>query len=277
MKPASFNYLRAASAEEAIDALHEFGDDARVLAGGQSLMPMLAMRIAQPGWLIDISRAQDLNYIRKTATHLCIGASTTQATLEWRDSLAQEVPLLKQVFPWISHFQIRNRGTVCGSLAHADPSAELPLSLLVLGGEVVLRSKQSKRVLPAEDFFQGMLQTAIEPDELLCEARFPLRRLEERFGFAEFAQRHGDFAIVSAAAVVTDQSIELAIGGVEDTPSRVQWPMLSAHELDSTLSDYSMTLKAREDPQASINYRRHLVREIGRLAIADALQANGNV
>ena len=167
MKPCRFDYLRAETASEAVECLAQFGEDARVLAGGQSLMPILNMRLAQPGLLLDISRTRDLDYVRVHDARLCIGAAATQASVEWRAGLAAEVPLLHAAFPSISHFQIRNRGTVCGSVAHADPSAELPLVLLALGGEVVLRSARSRRVVPARDFFRGMLQTARAADELV--------------------------------------------------------------------------------------------------------------
>ncbi len=270
MKPAPFAYLRAASAEEALSALNEFGGDSRILAGGQSLMPMLAMRIVQPSCLIDISRTEDLNYIRVADDHLTIGAAATQATVEWRPTLAQEVPLLKIAFPWISHFQIRNRGTLCGSMAHADPSAELPLCLLALGGELLLRSHRAQRIVPAKEFFQGMLQTALESSELLVEVHFPLRQPGQRYGFTEFAQRHGDFAIVAVAAVVTDNAIRLAVGGVEDRPHAINWPNLNGSALSDALDEFSKSLDARDDPHASAEYRRHLVRELGRRAISEA-------
>lgn len=146
MKPAPFDYLRAMNAQHALDALAQHGEDARVLAGGQSLMAVLNMRLAQPRMLIDISRTGELDSVRvdRKAGSLTVGAAATQGSVEWRASLRDEVPLLAMAFPHISHFQIRNRGTVCGSIAHADPSAELPLVLSALGGDVMLRSKRSR-------------------------------------------------------------------------------------------------------------------------------------
>jgi xanthine dehydrogenase iron-sulfur cluster and FAD-binding subunit A len=149
-----------------------------------------------------------------------IGAAATQASVEHRATLAAEVPLLDLVFPWISHFQIRNRGTVCGSVAHADPSAELPLCLTALQGEVVLRSKAGRRVLKADQFFQGMLMTAVKPGEIVEEVRFPLRQQGARYAFEEVSMRHADFAIAALAAVVIDAAIELTVGGVADRPQR---------------------------------------------------------
>ena len=141
MKPAPFDYLRAMTAQDALDALAQYGEDARVLAGGQSLMAVLNMRLAQPKLLIDISRTAELDAVRvdQQAGHLVVNAAATQGCVEWRSALTEEVPMLAMTFPHISHFQIRNRGTVCGSIAHADPSAELPLVLSVLGGDVMLR------------------------------------------------------------------------------------------------------------------------------------------
>ncbi|TAL52189.1 FAD binding domain-containing protein [Pandoraea sp.] len=270
MKPVSFDYVCADSAQDALDLLARHGEDARILAGGQSLMAVLNMRLAQPSLLVDISRTPDLDYVRLDGEQLVVGAAATQASVEWRPELASEVPLLGLAFPWISHFQIRNRGTVCGSVAHADPSAELPLVLAALGGEVVLRSRRQRRQLAAADFFQGMLMTARTPDELIEEVRFPLRRAGERYGFAEFSLRHGDFAVVACAAVVTDTAIRLAVGGVADRPVVEVWPRLVAEDLTTALNDLSWRLGAQDDAHLSARYRRQLVRQLGRRVIEEA-------
>jgi len=270
MKPAPFDYLRAASTQDALEALAQTGEDARVLAGGQSLMAVLNMRLAQPRLLIDISRTEDLDFVRIDHDHLVVSAAATQGSVEWRASLQNEVPLLALAFPHISHFQIRNRGTVCGSIAHADPSAELPLVLSVLGGDVMLRSRKRKRVLKAEDFFQGMLMTAREPDELIEGVRFPLKRAGERYGFTEFSARHGDFAMVACATVVTDTSIRIAVGGVADRPVVEQWPRLRGDDLRGALNDLSWKLNAQDDSHVSATYRRHLVRQLGWRVIEEA-------
>ena len=270
MKPVAFDYARPDSVDETLALLAEHGDAARLLAGGQSLMALLNMRLAQPPLLIDISRIAALDYVRTEGVMLVVGAATTQATVEWRASLGREVPLLAAAFPHISHFQIRNRGTVCGSIAHADPSAELPLVLTALGGEVVLRSQRGRRTLAAEDFFLGTLTTAREPDELIEEVRFPQRQGGEGYGFAELAQRHGDFAIVACAAVANAREIRLAVGGASDRPRAQRWPRLQGSELEMALNDFAWQLEAHDDPHASAPYRRHLVRQLGRRVVEEA-------
>jgi 2-furoyl-CoA dehydrogenase FAD binding subunit len=271
MKPQAFDYILADSAAEAVELLGSSGEDARILAGGQSLMAVLNLRLAQPSVLIDVSRTADLNYVRADSGYLTIGAAATQGSVEWRKTLAQEVPLLAQAFPHISHFQIRNRGTVCGSVAHADPSAELPLTLLALDGQVVLRNRKGRRVLAAEEFFQGMLLTARAPDELLEEVRYPLADVRYRYAFDEFSLRHGDFAIVSAAAVVGSDSIRLAVGGVADRPQAKTWCRLHGADLESAINDFAWELGARDDHHASAKFRRQLVRHLSNAVIQKAL------
>jgi 2-furoyl-CoA dehydrogenase FAD binding subunit len=271
MKPPKFDYARAENADEAIALLAEYGDEARILAGGQSLMPMLNMRLTQPQVLIDISQIDELNFMQTENSALQIGASTTQAALEWRDTLANEVPLLTQAFPHISHFQIRNRGTVCGSIAHADPSAELPLCLLALGGEVVLRSKATTRVVPANEFFLGTLRTAREPDELIESIRFPLAKPDQRFAFDEFSMRHGDYAIAAVAAVADAAGLRFAVGGVADRPVSQYWRGFSGDGLDGLLNDFALSLEAQDDQHASAGYRKHLVRTLGKKVIGKVL------
>jgi 2-furoyl-CoA dehydrogenase FAD binding subunit len=270
MKPAAFDYLRADSAQETVSLLAQYGEDAKILAGGQSLMAMLNIRLAQPKMLVDISRCKDLDYARIEHGKLAVGAAATQASVETRSALASEVPLLDLMFPWISHFQIRNRGTVCGSVAHADPSAELPLCLTALQGEVVLRSQSGRRVLKADDFFQGMLMTAVRPGEIVEEVRFPLQQAGTRYAFEEVSMRHGDFAIVAVAAVVSAGAIELAVGGVADRPVRKILPRLSGADLDTAINDFAWELEAQSDAHASAQYRRHLVRRLGRKLIEKA-------
>lgn len=273
MKPAAFDYVRAESADEAVQQLKERGPDARILAGGQSLMAVLNMRLAQPSVLIDVSRTGDLNYVRVDRGMLAVGAAATQGSLEWRATLTQEVPLLAQAFPYISHFQIRNRGTVCGSVAHADPSAEIPLVLTALGGEVVLRNAKKRRTLAAADFFQGMLMTARAPDELVEQVNFPLAQPGQRTAFTEFSQRHGDFAIVAVAAVADARGLRLAVGGVADRPRLAQWPAgLSGTDLDNALNDFAWELEAQDDAHASAQFRRHLVRRLGAQVIAQVTE-----
>ncbi len=272
MKPASFDYVRADGAQEAVDLLDRHGDDAKILAGGQSLMAMLNIRLAQPAMLVDISRCHDLDYVRIENGKLAVGAAATQASVETRATLTTEVPLLALALPWVSHFQIRNRGTVCGSIAHADPSAELPLCLTALQGEVVLRSKAGRRVLTADDFFQGMLMTALRPGEIVEEVRFPLQQPGTRHAFQEVSMRHGDFAIVALSAAVSATAITLTVGGVADRPARKTWTRIGGADLDldAALNDFAWELEAQSDGHASAAYRRHLVRHLGRQLIDKA-------
>ncbi len=176
MKPARFDYMAPETIEEATAALAERGDDARVMAGGQSLMPILNMRLARPELVIDIARIGALDDIRLQDGMIEIGAGATQAALMRWPELATASPLLAAALPHIGHFQTRNRGTVCGSLCHADPSSELPLCLAVLGGEVVLRSTSGSRTVKAADFQIGMLSTSRRTEEIVVAARYPMKR-----------------------------------------------------------------------------------------------------
>ena len=271
MKPAAFDYLRADQAELAVAALARHGEDARILAGGQSLMAVLNMRLASPALLIDISRSRPMAAVEVANGQLRIGAAATQASVHGRPGLATELPLLALAFPHISHFQIRNRGTVAGSIAHADPSAELPLCLLALEGEVVLRRARGRRVVRAVDFFTGMLLTARAPDELLEEVRFPLAKSGTGFGFEEFSMRHGDFAVCAVAVVADGQRLRIAVGGVADRPTARDFPLLQGSALDDALNELAWSLQARDEPQASAQLRRQLVRTLGRRAVQQAL------
>jgi 2-furoyl-CoA dehydrogenase FAD binding subunit len=273
MKPVAFDYQRADTADEAVAALAELGEDARILAGGQSLMAVLNMRLAQPKRLLDISRSTSLAEVLIDKEWLHIGAAATQAAIEWRPRLVQEVPLLALAFPHISHFQIRNRGTVAGSIAHADPAAELPLCLLALDGEVLLRSKQRRRGVKAADFFTGMLQTARGADEMVEAVRFPVAQAGVGHGFQEFSIRHGDFALCAVAAVADAQRLRIAVGGVADRPVARDFPVLTGAALDDALNEFAWMLDARDEPQASAALRRQLVRRLGRLSAEQALAA----
>src|SRR5215468_9857843 len=199
MKPRRFDYVRPDSAHEAVALLAEYGDAASVLAGGQSLMAMLNLRVAEPAVLVDIARLTELDYVRIAGDKIEVGAAVTQTGLKDWPELADRLPLLAAVLPFVGHFQTRNKGTVCGSIAHADPSSEIPLALATLGGEVVLRSQQGTRVLAASDFQLGMLTTARAHDELITAVRFPVQSAR-RVAFREVARRHGDFAIIAIAA-----------------------------------------------------------------------------
>ncbi|MEW5881940.1 MAG: FAD binding domain-containing protein [Pseudomonadota bacterium] len=270
MKPPRFDLLRADNAAEAVGALRARGDDAKILAGGQSLMTVLNMRLAAPAALIDITRCEDLRGVHLERDSLVVGAAVTQMTVERRASLAREVPLLAKALPWISHQQVRSRGTVCGSIAHADPAAELPLVLATLGGSVTLRSSRGRRSVAAEDFFTGMLSTARASDELVEDVRFPLADGRCGFAFTEFALRHGDFAIVAVAVVRAPDALRVGIGGVADRPVVKRLPLLDGNALDDALNELAWSLGARDDPHMTAQGRRHLVRRLGRQAVLAA-------
>jgi 2-furoyl-CoA dehydrogenase FAD binding subunit len=271
MKPAAFDYQRVDSAADAASVLAQLGEDARILAGGQSLIAVLNMRLATPQRLLDISRSRPLAEVRLDAGALHIGAAATQAAVEWRPTLPQEQPLLALAMPHISHFQIRNRGTVAGSIAHADPSAELPLCLLALQGSVMLRSARGARQVAAADFFVGMLQTARRADELIEAVRFPLATPGDGHGFQEYAVRHGDFAVCAVAVIAHARGLRIAVGGVADLPVVSEFPPLQGPALADALNDFAWALAARDEPQASAALRRQLVRELGQRAVRQAM------
>ena len=270
MKPPRFDYARADDMATAIELLTEYGDDARILAGGQSLMAVLNMRLAQPQLLIDISRSAELGTAAVEHGFLFIGAAATQGSIEQRPQLAREVPLLAQALPHISHFQIRNRGTVCGSLAHADPSAELPLVLLALEGYVLLASHKRQRRVAAQEFFTGMLMTARAPGELLVAVQYPLAEPGAGYAFAEFSLRHGDYAACAVAVVARESGLRIAIGGVADRPMARDLPLLDGSALDDALNEFAWALDARDDSAVSAVARRALVRSLGRRAVLEA-------
>ncbi|MBR0988318.1 FAD binding domain-containing protein [Bradyrhizobium liaoningense] len=271
MKPPAFDYLRAETVGDVLDGLAQQGGDARVLAGGQSLMAMLNMRLAKPKLLIDIMRIQELRRIERKADAVVVGAGVRQADLlAWPD-LAETLPLVALALPCVGHVQTRSRGTICGSLAHADPSAEMPLALVALGGEVLLRNAKRRRRVAAKDFFAGMMLTARADDELIEGISLPVAR-GSRFAFREVARRHGDFAIVACAAMKTPSGVRLAVGGVADVPTARDWPRLEGSALDDALNTFAYELGARDDVHATARYRRDLVRMIGRDLIGEVLR-----
>ncbi len=275
MKPRAFDYVRAETLDEALDELADGGEDARILAGGQSLVAILNFRLAEPSVLIDISRIGELGYIKADGDMIEIGAAATQAELQDWPGLSHEAPLLAQAIPYLGHFQTRNRGTVCGSLAHADPSSELPLCLATLEGEVVLRSTSGTRTLEAGEFQTGMLSTAGRADEIVVAARYPAKRAGEGFAFTEMAQRRGDFAIVAVAAMARNGTVRLGVGGVADAPVVRQWDGIEGDALDDALNALAWDLGGYDDIHATARYRRELVRRLGRRVIEEARSCRG--
>jgi 2-furoyl-CoA dehydrogenase FAD binding subunit len=270
MKPRAFDYVRAETLDEALGALADGGEDAKVLAGGQSLVAILNFRLAEPSVLVDINRIAELSNIKADGDMIEIGAAVTQAQLQDWPELGDKAPLLAEAIPYLGHFQTRNRGTVCGSLAHADPSSELPLCLATLGGEVVLRSTSGTRTVKAADFQIGMLSTARRVDEIVVAARYPAKRAGEGFAFTEMAQRRGDFAIVAVAATARNGTVRLGVGGVADAPAVREWDGLEGDALDDALNAMAWDLGGYDDIHATARYRRELVRRLGRRVIEEA-------
>ena len=264
MKPAPFTYMRPDSLEEAIAAVGEYGADARVLAGGQSLMAMLNLRLVEPSVVVDISRMPELDTLHVRNSKIEIGASVTQSEfLEW-PALEEQAPFIAKALPWVGHFQTRNRGTVCGSLAHADPSSELPLALALLEGEVELRSASGTRVLKAQEFQAGMLHTARADDEIITAVRFPACAGARGTAFREVARRHGDFAIVAVGVIAKENgALRIGIGGIADTPHCIEIEAaVTPKEITDRIENLVWQLGGFDDIHASARFRRDLVRRL---------------
>ncbi len=272
MKSPPFEYIRADSVAAACDALRREGDSAKVIAGGQSLVPIMAMRLVRPSVLVDINEIAALKFIKLEGDGARIGACTRQASVERDDALAKRVPMLRQALAWVGHIQTRNRGTLGGSIVHADPCAELPLVAKVLAATMVLRSSGGTRSVAADEFFSGPMVTATEPTECLEEVRFAAWG-ERRAGsaFTEIANRHGDFAMVSAACqLALDDSgrcvrAALGLGGVGQTPlsfakiaARLVGTKLDDAVVNSVAEDAAKATEPGTDLFATADYRRHL-------------------
>ena len=290
MKPASFDYVRPESVQEACALLAD-DKDARLIAGGQTLVPMLAMRLARPARLIDILRLPELAGIRDEGDAVMVGATTRQARAEHNPVIRASVPMLARALPWVGHPPTRNRGTIGGSIANADPSAEIPLVAVTLGAEIVLATKSGSRSMPADDFFVGPMETAIDQGECVSAIRFPVwphRRLG--VGFLEISARRSDFAFVAAAAqVALDEEercidVVLGLGGVGERPLRLHVPTLvgiklNAASVSDAVNRALVGLDAMNDLHASGAYRRRVAATLCNRALeqarADAADKSG--
>lgn len=274
MKPAPFDYVRAESTEEALAEMAGAGDDAAILAGGLSLVAMMNMRLARPQILVDINGLAELATIKAREGWLETGALLRQADAMATRELADAVPLLARALPNVGHFQTRSRGTLAGSVAHADPSAEIPLCLAVIGGEVKLASKRGSRRVAARTFAEAALVTRREPDEMIVALCWPVRDSREGVAFSEVCQRHGDFAIVAAAARVavagSGFACTLGLGGVEDRPRVFECDRIDTVQLDDFVAECVAELSPMQDPKADAAYRAHLARHLGRQVLAEA-------
>ena len=283
MKPAAFEYCRPDTLAEAVAVLREFNGEANVLAGGMSLGPMLNMRLVRPQAVIDIKHVQELDGIEVRGDAVWTGGLVRQADALKSEILARTVPLVSLALPFVGHFQTRNRGTLGGSVAHADPSAEIPLCLATLGGQVELSSRRARRRVAARDFFLGTFTTSREPAELLTGLLWPRRTPRTGYAFDEMAHRHGDFAIVAVAvaATVTPNGrvadLSVGLGGVEDRPALGDTAaFLGQPALAETAAGVAEAIAGRCDPmtdmKASADYRRALVRVLVERTVARAFE-----
>ena len=278
MKPPPFRYARPTALAEALDLLSEHGDEAKVLAGGQSLVPLLNMRLARPTVLVDVNRLEDLDRVGGENGSLRVGAIVRQNALE-----LLRVPLLAECLPYVGHFVTRNRGTVGGSVAHADASAELPLALTTLRGSVVLASRRGRRTVPADDFFVTHFTTAMEPDDLVVETIWPTDG--RRTAFEEFALRHGDYAVAMAGCAldVADGRVaeaRVVVGSVADRPTPIDEAeaLLAGAPVSAEAARAAGEAAARagepaDSLHASAAYQRHLTRVVVERAIRRAWSA----
>ena len=290
MKAAPFDYFRAETLAHALELLGQHGGDAKLLAGGQSLVPMMSMRLTRPSLLVDIHRLEELQHIREQAGSFVTGGAVRQCTLEHDASLPRRMPLIAQALRWVGHAQTRNRGTVGGSLVHADPSAELPLTAATLNATLVLRKQGGERRLPASDFFLGPMFTATAEDECLVAIEWP-QWTGGRMGsaFEEVAIRHGDFAMASAAAQVqlddagVCRNAALGIGGVDGIPlalPRLAERLLGKLPTDDIVraiaADAARACEPGSDIFATAEYRRHLVTVLVERVLRQALATARN-
>lgn len=285
MKPPPFEYVDPTRTEEALNLLKDYGEEAKILAGGQSLVPLLNFRLARPRYLIDLNRISELARIGEWDGGLTIGAMTRQRAVEKSEIVRAKSPLLHDTVPFIGHFQIRNRGTVGGSLAHADPAGELPAATLALGAHLVVRRADRERILRPEEFFVGYLTTALASDELLVEIRIPPPPPRTGHAFLEVSRRHGDFALVGVAVLVTLDEDDvctqatLAFAGAGPIPCRVpeaERLLVGSKPDQAVLEAVERTVGTRLSPDsdihASAEYRKAVAGVLARRGLARAVE-----
>jgi CO/xanthine dehydrogenase FAD-binding subunit len=270
VKPAPFEYVRPGSVEEALSVLAAHGGEAKALAGGQSLVPLMNLRLARPAVIVDLNGVEGLDHIGVVDGYLAIGSMVRHERLLTDPLVQREAPLLTAAAAWIGHGAIRTRGTVGGSLAHADPAAELPAVVTLLDAQLRVAGPKGERTLAAREFFTGPLSTALTDDELLVEVRIPAAAGRARFGFAELARRHGDFALVLAACTVKhDGAVTVALGGVGPAP------VLVDGSGDGGIAEFARRCSVACDPgddiHAPASYRRALAGTLAARALGQAM------
>ncbi len=284
MKPPPFAYIRSTTVDEALAALAEYGDECKVLAGGQSLVPLMNLRMVNPGRLVDINGLTMLDYVRVEDGHLLIGGLTRHTTLRESELVAEHCPLMTAAYQYVGHKPVRNRGTLGGNLSHAYPASEMPAVALAVDATMVVRSSTGQRAIAAEDFFVGALETALEPDELLTEIRIPLWSKGQGWSFQEVSPRKGDFALVGAGAVLrvkggVCEAVRLVYCGVGDRARRASEAeqTLLGHKPDEALfrkagETASQGIEPHSDFHADEVYRRDLVKALTRRTLTEAHQ-----
>jgi carbon-monoxide dehydrogenase medium subunit len=277
VKPAPFAYKKVRTLKEAVTLLAKHKDNARLLAGGQSLIATLNMRLSAPSLLIDINGIKGLDGIAKKGKFVEVGALARHTQVEQSDVIARYAPLIALAMPHIGHAAIRNRGSFGGSIAFADPAAELPACLLAMGGEVDIASAKGKRTVKADAFFKGLFETALRPNEIVTAVRVPVADKNTRVGFAELARRHGDYAIVGLAASARTNGkgldeVRLAYFGVGDTPIRVKKAeaALAGGNVDAAVN--ALDLDPNDDVQATAKVKKHLAGVLLRRVAAQLLE-----
>ena len=270
MIPAAFDYVRATSAAEAVALVGEHGDESKFLAGGHSLLPLMKLRLAQPSVLIDIGRLTDLSYIRDGGDHVAIGALTRHRAVETSALLAEHVPLLAHAASHVGDPQVRHRGTIGGSIAHADPASDLPATTLALGATYVAQGPSGTREIAAADFYLGFLESALAPDEILTEIRVP-KMNGARWNFQKFNRRAQDWAIVGVAAWQGNGSSGVALVNMGSTPV-LATGVMTALSQGASIVDAAQLAAEQAEPQADLNadvdYRVHLAKVLVRRALA---------
>ena len=287
MKPPAFAYERPTSVEAAVAALARHGEDAKLLAGGQSLIPMLNLRLLAPKTIIDAGRLAELDYVRLEDGALRIGALARHNAVRDAEEVARRCPLIAEAYRFVSHHAIRNRGTLGGNLCHADPASELPVVALLLEATMVLRSSAGERRVAAADFFEGPFETAARPDELLTEVRFPVQPEGQGYAFDEVSQRHGDFAIVAAGCTLAVEdgvcrAVRLGYGGVGPHALRAPEAEAALAGQPATSESFARAaataaehVRPTNDVHADEAYRRDLVRALTTRVLAAALARCG--
>ena len=272
MIPAAFDYVRAESAEEAISLIGQHGDEAKFIAGGHSLLPMMKLRLAQPSVLIDIGRLTDLSYIREDGDRIAIGAMTRHMDVETSEVLREHVPLLAHAAGHVGDPQVRHRGTIGGSIAHADPASDLPATTLALGATYVAQGPNGTREIPAADFYRTFFESALEPDEVLTEIRVP-KMNGAGWGFQKFNRRAQDWAIVGVAAWRNGSDAGVGLVNMGSTPilaTSVAAAISGGASPADAAEQATADAEAQADLNASVEYREHLAKVLTRRALEAA-------